>query len=598
MRRAMTGGHAALLLALVLSACDVGVPAPPSEPVPRAPAAEPGGRPQSELQKTDPVVVRIQPTAPTGPLGKLFRPSAMLSWADAEAVQAFLALPGRLGTVRLTLEPILADASGPDAYRAELARGARHLKALTDRGAELIITIARMPRWLASSQEDTLAGPFGFSRREASPPRDYKVFEQLVYETVLVLNRDHGLSPLYEFWNEPNGRNFWIGTQDELFRTYAAFVAGARRADPEARVGGPAVGSWDARWEGAPNDSGPFLKAFFRYASSPPVGVGHGGRLPIDFVSWHNFGVTPEEGWEGVTEIKRWLAGAGYSPGSPQVVDEWNRWGTFPDWFDPTRDGALGAAYIPAALHEMDRAGVTFQAYAGLQDFNVPRRGEAFIGDFGLLTRQPLIKKAAFHVMNMLALLEDTRVQISVSPEVVDAEGLGVLATGRPGRVVALLHRFGGEPTGALIRSLRRSGYRTLGELGLPAERVGGFVRRETQLSPSEASPEVRLALERARAVAEKVRDAPTPEVTLRLQIQGWTEPVRYRIYRVDKEHGNPAETYQAARRAGRAHDGALHAARQREAFAPWAEGTGNLPELRLGRHAVVLVIVETTKVE
>ena len=178
------------------------------------------------------VTVTINPDLVVGPLPKVFRPSVMLTGSSEEAKMAFLELPGKLGTIRWGLGQILEKASGPDEFLGALEGVGPGGKRFEERGAQLVITMEGMPKWLASRQESEPTAPYGWPIYRASPPRDLKAYEQFVYDTVRILNGTYGLKPFYEFWNEPNSRMFWVGTQQELFKTYAAFAAGARRADP------------------------------------------------------------------------------------------------------------------------------------------------------------------------------------------------------------------------------------------------------------------------------------------------------------------------------------------------------------------------------
>lgn len=59
------------------------------------------------------------------------------------------------------------------------------------------------------SQHDFLA-------YEASPPKNYELWSQLVYETVKPFNGDLGLDLYYELWNEPDSKGFWLGTEEEF----------------------------------------------------------------------------------------------------------------------------------------------------------------------------------------------------------------------------------------------------------------------------------------------------------------------------------------------------------------------------------------------
>jgi xylan 1,4-beta-xylosidase len=74
----------------------------------------------------------------------------------------------------------------------------------------------------------------------AYPPKDYKKWEELVYNWVKHSVDRYGKKEVeswyWEVWNEPNG--YWKGTQQEFFKLYDYAVDGVKRALPTAKVGG------------------------------------------------------------------------------------------------------------------------------------------------------------------------------------------------------------------------------------------------------------------------------------------------------------------------------------------------------------------------
>jgi xylan 1,4-beta-xylosidase len=79
------------------------------------------------------------------------------------------------------------------------------------------------------------------------PPRDFKRWEELVYQFVRHLVRRYGALEVakwhFEVWNEPNIPNYWKGTLEDYCRLYDHSVAGAVRALPAVQIGGPAAAS-------------------------------------------------------------------------------------------------------------------------------------------------------------------------------------------------------------------------------------------------------------------------------------------------------------------------------------------------------------------
>lgn len=252
--------------------------------------------------------ISIFPEANLGPLPALFLPSAMLTYADGQAIDQLLTLP-RLGVVRVGLDVELAQGLPLDGQ-------VPMVRQLQERGAAVVIG------FVGSSGGMTV---------------------QQVHERAYEAVRAFGAGCLYEFWNEPdNGPEFWQGGQRELFELYRAFVMGARSAEHSARVGGLAFGNNYTTWIGA----------FLEYVR----GLG----VPLDFLSWHNFQVEPTAGWERPAAVPLAV---------PHLVTEWARWGTWPHWLDPSRDTEQGAAYLIAALHAMEAHGILGQSIAHLQDY-------------------------------------------------------------------------------------------------------------------------------------------------------------------------------------------------------------------------------------
>jgi hypothetical protein len=193
--------------------------------------------------------------------------------------------------------------------------------------------------------------------------------------------------------------------------------------------------------------------------------------------------------------------------------------------------------------------------------------------------------------MRMLAQLGDSRVASSVPTDLADDEGVGVVATRTEGRVVALIHRFGGDSTGTVIRALRRAGYRRAGDLGVSPEGVNAFLRREATL-PSGVAPPVRDALTAARAAGERAHTGSAATVALRLRVSGWPGG-RFTLYRIDGERGNPSSAWARARRDGASLEAAGAAARRSADLTPASSGPGVPAEITLDRHAVVLLVLD-----
>lgn len=543
------------------------------------------------LAIADIINIVVDPDTDLGSVPKLFRPSVMMSWAQPEAVNTFLALPGDLGAVRVTLEPLIQQTSSQEIYNARLAKEATQLIALSKRNAEIFITVARMPSWLASSKDTALASEYGYPLREALPPRNQASYADFVKDTVNILNRQLGLNPWYEFWNEPDLNGFWRGSREQLFTTYGSFVDGARKADANARVGGLCTSGWYQKGPaGNQRKTGneALLADFLHYVQQRQSSS---GKQALDFICWHNYGSHPEQEWWGAREVSQWISQESLK-NVPQVVTEWNLWSTFPALLDKQRDTEVGAAYVAATLHAMDRAGIAMQTFAILQDFSPSKTGEPYSGDFGLLTRDPTLEKASFNVFRMLALLESRRISVSVPAQYADAEGLNVIATKRGKKLAILVSRYGNDFPGAFIRSLDRSGYPRGKGINISAAQLDVFAKGENDLDKGETKPAVHDALVKARKMSQLSQKNAQTLHTVELKIAGQPGPFRYSIYLVDAEHGNPAAAYRREITQGHTTAHALASAKA-VSFTPLYEGVGKMPQIPMQPYSVALIVAE-----
>jgi hypothetical protein len=96
--------------------------------------------------------------------------------------------------------------------------------AATESGVRLIPYVAYTPRW------DSDGTPEAFWK---TPPRDPGEFAELMG---LLAARYRGRIGSWEIWNEPDNRDYWLGTAADYATLLAAGSAAVRRANPRAEV--------------------------------------------------------------------------------------------------------------------------------------------------------------------------------------------------------------------------------------------------------------------------------------------------------------------------------------------------------------------------
>lgn len=114
----------------------------------------------------------------------------------------------------------------------------------------------------------------------AFPPKDYKKWEDLVYEWVMHCidryGRDEVSTWYWETWNEAN-IGYWQGSRDEFLKLHDHAVSGVRRALPDAPVGGPDSAGY----------GGEFTRAFLNHCLNEKNYATGDTGTPLNFVSFH-----------------------------------------------------------------------------------------------------------------------------------------------------------------------------------------------------------------------------------------------------------------------------------------------------------------------
>lgn len=168
----------------------------------------------------------------------------------------------------------------------------------------------------------------------AYPPKDYKKWEELVYQWVKHSVERYGKKEVeswyWEVWNEPN-IDYWKGTMQEFFKLYDYAAQGLKRALPTARIGGPEIA-------GTSNPGAlKFLKGFIEHCiSDTNYATGKIGS-PMDLISFH-------------------------AKGSPKLINGRVRMNMAPQLRDITEGFKMVAAYpqtkkLPIIIGESDPEG-------------------------------------------------------------------------------------------------------------------------------------------------------------------------------------------------------------------------------------------------
>jgi hypothetical protein len=242
------------------------------------------------------------------------------------------------GDMHVIFRDFSADPDDPKNY--DFSKTDRYIQSLVDLKAEIIFRIGE-------SAELTKVKYY------SHPPADYDKWAKVAVNIVRHYNEGwadgHRFGIRYwEVWNEPDVPNFWSGTAEQYYRLYATTATALKRYDATLKVGGPALAS---------NDQ--FLKDFLAYNKQRGV--------PIDFVSWHNYGTRPFLVARRADHIRALTDSGGY----PKAEIHLNEWNYFPGDWNRMHVEPLYTQQIFERIHGLEGA-----AYAGamltfLQDSKV-----------------------------------------------------------------------------------------------------------------------------------------------------------------------------------------------------------------------------------
>lgn len=266
---------------------------------------------------------------------------------------------------------------------------------------------------------------------DTAPPEDYAHWAQICLGIIRHLNDGwadgHHLGIRhFEIWNEPDiGDQMWSGTQQQYLELYAVAVRVIKEYNPDLQVGGPVLAHLD----------GDLGQAFVEYVTA--------NELPVDFFSWHHYGIDPEALVRRATTVRALLD----SHGLDQVESYLTEWNWTGQW--------TGAGESARAMHHRNRSarGGAFVASSliMLQDARVDE-AHYFSGDtqwFGLFDEFGIPQKNYFGMLACAQLFSRAeRVQVAVQqPEETDV----VAAAGRgEDGIVAVISSF--EGTSAPLR--------------------------------------------------------------------------------------------------------------------------------------------------
>jgi len=246
-------------------------------------------------------------------------------------------------------------------------------------------------------------------------PNDYTAWEQFVYDIVRhYIDKGAGIK-YWEVGNEvdigEDGGTPYRFKPESYARYYKHTVAAILRADPDALVGGPALASYTS----------PILPALLQACSKE--------KLPLHFVSWHNYNNSPTSIRSQIEYVKKMLEK--YPDLHPEtIMNEWNM-----HLFNPPLDPRFQPCFVTETVWQMKDAGLDWSCYYQIKDWYVEydtfakvfsAHGAAFMSRWwnrqaqfsGLIDYQDHIRPAYFS-FKLLSRLVGTKLELTTNSNTV-----------------------------------------------------------------------------------------------------------------------------------------------------------------------------------
>lgn len=427
-----------------------------------------------------------------------------------------------------------------------------------------------IPKWLSSDPHnngDLFEGGLseGIKIWHSAPPSDYKVWEEVAYEFVNYYTNvlDTRGQVYYIIGNEPE--NYWVGSEDEWHRYYEHFVKGARKADPNAKVGGVNTAGIKAKELTRSKHHKQGGKVVFEEV--PTRGkkgmvynwLEYSARknLPVDVITWHDYPATnPIPGntanWVAFEkQLKAWTSSLGLSD-TELILNDWPEWMPVPY----ENDSEFQAAYVVSGLISMIEYTSVKALYLGMIDIGAyidkeeKRKNATFGGGTGMFTSAGLAKPV-FNAYALMSKMEGNLISVDTGDEFVrglasvDGDNVYILLTNFiPSKRLIAQNTYGADLDAfaqidkkALNRKMKNSGKNK-------KQILQSVLDGSADLQKLDLPPAANKKIEGIRKVYAEGKQRMKAPADVKIRLEGLkvarnAQSVSYDEYVIDRSHAN-----------------------------------------------------------
>ncbi|MEW6101999.1 MAG: hypothetical protein AB1481_06895 [Candidatus Omnitrophota bacterium] len=405
--------------------------------------------PLAYSQQPDELEFTLDIQSATAPLPKIFRPAVDLSgrgfhkdalWPGNNAAKEVLDLwqeeLGFSGIYRMqySLWEISQLDKDKEAQSKLMSNYEDIMRKITESAGIVILSIFGTPQGKGRVLDKT------------SPPADLRDFKAFVKSLIKELSFNKRYNIWYEVWSAPDIDDFFLGREQEYLNLYRSIAEAVKELRQETKMhiplGGPSVSTWYQNIDGntiaAPEGSLIYALIKFCYQY----------ELPLDFISWHKYSTDPQAEKENtiykktiVKLMREWLTYFRFDKNTPLIVDEWNYDRSANILPERREEAYICASFLPARIKNMQEAGIDYQIYFSLENFQNNKEG--LVRNVGVFSFDPEhsqyqgSSKVTYNAFKMLSGLGG-----DIFVHKFNDEFAGVIATKAPGSLVLLIYNY------------------------------------------------------------------------------------------------------------------------------------------------------------
>lgn len=296
---------------------------------------------------------------------------------------------------------------------------------------------------------DIFSTPAGLGRvlDKKSVPVDMAAFKELLKSQIKTLSCQKRYNIWYELWSAPDLDDFFLGRVQDYLNLYRAAAEAIKELGVETKIyiplGGPAVSWWfqNPDTNTATTPEGSLIYELIKFCSRY--------KLPLDFITWHAYSTDPKSEKEvtlynksAISLIRDWLSYFNFDRNTPLIVDEWNYDRQVNVLPERGEKSYICASYIPSRLKNMYEAGLDYQVYFALEDFQNNKEGvNRNVGIFWFDPERSDYKGGFKSIYNVFRILANLKPNMYTSPKLND-EFVGALATKDNDALTVLIYNY------------------------------------------------------------------------------------------------------------------------------------------------------------